>query len=165
MEEPNQPITPKGFQMSKENKDNLTVVVREHLAKGIIQKCTPCKNQFLSNIFLRPKPNGKHRLILDLSDLNDSVVYRHFKMESLQTAIDLVQQGCYMGSLDLSDAYYSIPVMEKDRKLLRFKWGGGTYTSSPVYQMDWHRHLELSLRYSGQYLLPYRKKDTPALAT
>ena len=126
-EEPLQEAVPREFEMSVENEINLTVVVAEHLNKGIIERCTSCKGEFLSNIFLRPKPNGKHRLILDLSDLNDSVTYRHFKMESLQTAIDMVQQGCYMGSLDLSDAYYSIPVVEGDRKLLRFNWRGELY--------------------------------------
>ena len=124
-EEPTQRETPTEFQMSVENKQNITVVVAEHLSKGIVEKCTPCRGQFLSNIFLRPKPNGKHRLILDLSDLNDSVTYRHFKMESLQTAIDMLQHNCFMASLDLSDAYYSVPVVEEDRKLLRFIWGGG----------------------------------------
>ena len=122
--------------MSTENKNCTNKVVAEHLSKGIIEKCSPCRGQFLSNIFLRPKPNGKHRLILDLSDLNDSVVYRHFNMESLQTAIDLVQKDCYLGSLDLSDAYYSIPVAKEDRTLLRFKWGGGgTFTKvlKPVF--------------------------------
>ena len=134
-EEPNQKCKPREYVMSKENRHNTSSVVREHLEKGIIEKCKPCKGQFLSNIFLRPKPNGKHRLILDLSDLNDSVVYRHFKMDSLQTAIDLVQRDCYLGSLDLSDAYYSVPVREEDKKLLRFEWGGRC-TNTPAYLMD-----------------------------
>ena len=123
--EPIQSEIPREYVMSTENKNCTNKIVAEHLSKGIIEKCNPCRGQFLSNIFLRLKPNGKHRLILDLSDLNDSVVYRHFKMESLQTAIDMVQRDCYLGSLDLSDAYYSIPVTKEDRILLRFKWGGG----------------------------------------
>lgn len=44
-------------------------------------------------------------------------------MESLQTAIDLCTLGCFMGSLDLSDAYYSVPVNDH-RKFLRFRWEG-----------------------------------------
>ena len=153
-EKPFQGTAPNEFQMSKENANNLTVVVAEHLSKGIIEKCTPCKGQFLSNIFLRPKPNGKHRLILDLSDLNDSVTYRHFKMESLQTAINMVQKHSYMGSLDLSDAYYSIPIAQEDKKLLRFTWGGGGADVSVHMSTEWagtgtknlHQSLEASVR-------------------
>lgn len=28
-----------------------------------------------------------------------------------------------MGSKDLSDVYYSVPIQEEDRKYLRFRWG------------------------------------------
>lgn len=50
--------------------------------------------------------------------------YQHFKMESLQTALDLCTLRCYLGSLDLSDAYYSVPIHPEDRKFLRFRWEG-----------------------------------------
>ena len=87
---PYQETIPADFHMSVKNKDLLNNVVSEHLDKGIIEVATPTQGQYISNVFLRPKPNGKHRLILDLSDLNESIVYRHFKMENLKTAIDLV---------------------------------------------------------------------------
>ena len=124
---PQQAKAPEDFHMSIKNRDLLNNVVREHLAKGIVEVATPTRGQYISNVFLRPKPNGKHRLILDLSVLNESIVYRHFKMENLKTAIDLIQRGCFLASLDLSDAYYSINIAKQDRKLLRFKWGGVLY--------------------------------------
>ena len=49
-----------------------------------------CKNQFISNIFIRPKSNWKYRLILNLTKLNQSVNYQHFKMESLNTAMQYI---------------------------------------------------------------------------
>lgn len=66
-------------------------------------------------------------MILDLSNLKGDLRYQHFKMESLQTAIDLMTPGCYMASLDLADAYYSVPVAESDRKFLRLRWEGQLY--------------------------------------
>lgn len=47
-------------------------------------------------------------------------------MDSLQTVLDLISPA-YMASLDLADAYYSIPVSEMDRKYLRLKWKGNLY--------------------------------------
>ena len=44
----------------------------------------------------------------------------HFKMETLQSAIDAMRKNCYFGSVDLSEAFYSIPIRLKDRKFFRF---------------------------------------------
>lgn len=40
------------------------------LAKGAIEPCKPCKNQFLSSYFLVPKPDNSARFILNLKKLN-----------------------------------------------------------------------------------------------
>ena len=45
-------------------------------------------------------------------------------METLQAAIQLMSEGCFLASVDLKDAYYSIPVAPCDRKFLRFIWQG-----------------------------------------
>ena len=44
-------------------------------------------------------------------------------MDTIQTALKLIRPGCYMASIDLKDAYYSVPVADEDRKLLKFQWG------------------------------------------
>ena len=93
-------------------------------AKGIIESAEPSQDQFVSNIFCRHKKDGSCRIILNLKRLNDYVEYHKFKMDTLKTAISLMRQDCYMASVDLKDAYYSIPVHENDRKFLRFYWLG-----------------------------------------
>ena len=45
---------------------------------------------------------------------------QHFKMKTLKTAIESKRQDCYFASVDLADAYYSIPVCKGDRKYFRF---------------------------------------------
>ena len=40
-------------------------------------------------------------------------------MNTLETAIRLMRPGCYMTSIDLKDAYYSIPIAEEHQKYLR----------------------------------------------
>ena len=79
-------------------------------------------HQFVSNIFLRPKKDGGFRIILDLKKLNPFVLYRHFKMETLVTAKQLISRGCHMATIDLKDAYYSVPVHCEHRKYFKFIW-------------------------------------------
>ncbi len=74
------------------------------------------------NIFLRPKKNGKFRLILNLKDLNQDIEYKKFKMETLECIIKMMRPNCFMASLDLSDAYYTVPVAEEDQGFLCFPW-------------------------------------------
>lgn len=89
--------------------------------------CTSSEGQFISSVFLRPKPNGKMRLILNLKHLNKSVHTKHFKLEDFRTAIKLTTRDCYMGKLDLKDAYFLIKIHRESRKYLRFFWEGILY--------------------------------------
>ena len=43
-------------------------------------------------------------------------------MDTIQTALKLMRPGCFMASVDLKDAYYSVPVAREDRKFLKFQW-------------------------------------------
>ena len=78
--------------------------------------------QIVSGIFLLPKKDGSFRLIHNHKSFNEFVTHHHFKIDSLQTIIRLVTPNCFMASIDMKDAYYSIPVKSEDRKYLRFKW-------------------------------------------
>jgi len=81
---------------------------------------------------LVPKKNtdGKpsFRMILDLKEFNhDHVEHIKFKMETLKTVTKLITPDCWFYSLDLADAYYSIPVHKDLRKYLRFVYDGVLY--------------------------------------
>ena len=41
-------------------------------------------------------------------------------MEILQSATDAMRKGCFFGSVDWAEAFYSIPLFEPDRKFFRF---------------------------------------------
>lgn len=75
---------------------------------------------FYSPVFLREKKDGTHRFILNLKRMNKSIQKTHFKMESIKNVIAMVQPGCWMATIDLKDAYYSVPVGNKSTKLLKF---------------------------------------------
>lgn len=97
------------------------------LKMGAINKVSPCKNQFISNIFLRDKPDGSKRLILNLKQLNEFVFTSHFKLENYKTVSKLINRDCYLASLDLKDAYFLVSVRKNHRKYLRFKFQGTIY--------------------------------------
>ena len=119
-----QAAPPTPIQFSESDQTKINDEVQRLLHKDIIELTHPSEGQFISNIFFRPKKDGAIRLILNLKTLNLSVAYHHFKMETLQAAIQLMSQGCFLASVDLKDAYYSVPVAREDRKYLRFIWKG-----------------------------------------
>ena len=98
------------------------------LAKGVICKTVHVQGEIISNIFTREKKDsGKHRVILNLSDLNEQIEFIHFKMDTLQTALSLIMPNCYCASIDLSDAYYSVNIHDSFRKYLRFQYDDQLY--------------------------------------
>ena len=105
----------------------IDIQIQEFLQKGIISRSIFQEEQIISPIFLRPKPDGSHRVIFNLKSLYDSVVYQHFKLDTLEKAIQLVRPGCYMASLDLKDAYYSVPIALEQQRYLKFLWRGVLY--------------------------------------
>ena len=66
-------------------------------------------------------------MILNLKDLNTNVEYHNFKMKTLHSAIALMRPGFYMASIDLRDAYYSVPIDTDHKKYLKFYWKGILY--------------------------------------
>lgn len=127
LEVPHQEAEPEPYRMSAERVKFIDQEIISLEKKGVLEPCVDSEGQYISNIFLKPKPNGKFRMILDLSALKGEMIYQHFKMNSLQTVMDLISPGAYMASLDLADAYYSVPVATQDRKFLRLRWKGKLY--------------------------------------
>ena len=105
----------------------VTVEIEKLLQKGVIQPCIKESDDFISKIFLRPKKDGTHRLILNLKKLNTNVTYHHLKMDTLYSILKLVKKNCWMASVDLKDAYYSCPVAKKHQKFLKFFWNNQCY--------------------------------------
>ena len=117
-------------------------------------------DSFISNIFIHPKKDDTHRMILNLKPLNEFVDYHHFKMNTFRTALKLIRPGCFMASVDLKDAYYSIHIAEEDRKFLILN-GKGNTTNSHVYSylMACHLPQRFSRKSSNQFMHIYVLMD------
>jgi len=111
---PVQMLPPKEIAFNSEESQIISSELDKHLPKGVIVKSQHCHGEFLSTIFLRKRKTGGYRLILNLNFnfKNQYISNRQFKMESLTSAILLMTPGCYMASVDLQDAYYSVPINE-----------------------------------------------------
>lgn len=94
--------------------------IKNLLSIGAISPCEPCKDQYVSRVFLVPKPNGKMRFILNLKNLNKFINVKHFKLEDLRTVLKLVTKNSFMATIDLKDAYFLIKIHPNSRKYLRF---------------------------------------------
>ena len=93
----------------------------------VIGQSVPEVGECFSPIFVVPKLDGSHRLIFNFKTCNEAVLFRHFKMDTLSTVVSLIRPGVYMLSLDLTHAYYTIPVAVEHRKFLKFVWRGQLY--------------------------------------
>jgi hypothetical protein len=73
---------------------------------------------------------GKFRLIVDLRCLNEYVLRRHFKYETLSSFRDRIEEGDFFVSIDLESAYYHVDVAEADQTFLGFRIDGVYYVFS-----------------------------------
>ena len=97
------------------------------LFKKAISESKSESGEFISNIFVVEKKNGKFRPVINLRGLNEFIQYHHFKMETLETVLSAVKRNSFFVSIDLKDAYLSVPIFESDRKYLKFIWNGRLY--------------------------------------
>ena len=118
---------PREINCSVEEKTCIDAEIATYLTKGIIQTASHSYGEFVSQIFPRRKKSGGTRIIINLKDLNLKIKYEHFKMETLNAVLFLMEANCFMASIDLEDAYYSVNVNDAFRKFLRFSWNSQLY--------------------------------------
>ena len=82
----------------------------------------------MSPIFTRDKRNGSYRMILNLKQLNNHIEYEHFKMESLQSVLNIIRPNCRIARADLKDAFYTAPIHPDHQKFLKLKWKEHCYS-------------------------------------
>ena len=98
--------------------------IQKLLEMKVLEEVEHCSEEFLSQIFVVPKKDGEYRMILNLKNFNENIDYHHFKMDTFESAIKLIKPDCFMASIDLRHAYYSICIARKDQVKLRFVFKG-----------------------------------------
>ena len=59
-------------------------------------------------------------MTLNFKNLNQTLEYDHFKIETIHSAAHLIQQNHCILEIDLKDACYSVEILEEHRKDLKF---------------------------------------------
>ena len=81
--------------------------VQKLVSKGCVVR-VKTKPRFLNPLSVAEK-NEKFRLVIDLSRcLNILLVEKHFKIDDLRTAKELIRQGDFMVVFDLKSAYHHV---------------------------------------------------------
>ena len=124
---PSQSFVPSEYKFSEEERNAMEIEIKDFLTRGIIEEAQSENGQIVSNIFCRKKKSGKVRIIGNFIHLNKNIEYKKFKQDTVKTVLDMVRPNCYMVSIDLTDAYYTIPIHKDSRKFLRFLFNGKLY--------------------------------------
>lgn len=78
-----------------------------------------------SKLWLAPKKGPKKfRLVVNMRPVNQFFRKQSWRMETLSTALRLVQPGDWMLTFDLKEGYFHVPVSSGSRKFLLFQWRG-----------------------------------------
>ena len=132
---PSQKFLPHELKMTDDEKLFVAKELQHLLETGCIRRL-PDKipHGWMSNIFLVPKKNGGFRIILNLKQLNEHVVYTKFKMDHIDRVVQLLQRGDHLGSLNLVSAYSHLGIQERYQKYFQFTWRGVFYCYTTLPQ-------------------------------
>lgn len=106
--------------LSIEELDIIDLEIEKLLTKKVVTYSKHEPGEFISGLFTRPKKDGSKRMILNLKRLNLHIEYNKFKMESIQNVLQCIEKNCYMASVDLKDAFFSVPIYSEHQKYLKF---------------------------------------------
>ncbi len=95
------------------------------LKKDAIEVIPPLDREsgFYSRYFIVPKKDGWLRPILDLSQLNCSVMWLKFRMLSIEQVVSQTRSEDWFVAIDLKDAYFHISILPHHSEFLRFALG------------------------------------------
>ena len=116
---PRQEQLPRPLVFSLPEQNFIDSEVRALLEKNAICHSTLHPRGFCSNDFVVQKKGGGGRLVLNLREFNQFVIYRHFKMEGIHMLRDLLLERDWMVRLHLKDAYLSVPIFAPHRRFLK----------------------------------------------
>lgn len=112
-----QPIRQRYYRVSPEKQRILSEQLDEMLALGVVEEC---ESPWSSPVLLTPKKDGKLRFCLDSRKLNSVTRKDAYKLPYMSEILDNLKDAKYLTSIDLSKAFWQIPIAENDRDKTAF---------------------------------------------
>lgn len=135
------PIRQRYYRMSPEKQRILTQEVDDMLKLDVIE---PCESEWSSPVLIVYKKNGQPRFCLDSRKLNSVTKKDAYSLPYISEILDNLRDARFLSSIDLSKAFWQIPIAEEDRDKtafyipgrgsLRFKTTAFGLTNAPATQ-------------------------------
>ena len=107
-----------GYQrLSEKEQEVVNQYVENLVAADVVE---PCSGQWSSPILLVPKKDGSLRAVADLRKVNKCVVADSYAMPDTQELLDQLAESEWFTSIDLSSAFWQLPLAEESRDCTAF---------------------------------------------
>ncbi|KMQ83753.1 reverse ribonuclease integrase, partial [Lasius niger] len=111
------PIKQRYYPVSPKIQEAIYAEVDTMLGAGIIE---PSNSEWSSPIVMIKKPNGTYRFCLDFRKLNAVSKKDAYPLPYMNAILDKLRSARYISTIDLSQAYFQIPLEEGCRELTAF---------------------------------------------
>lgn len=135
------PVRQRYYRLSPEKQKILVEQVDEMLKLDVVEYC---ESAWQSPVLLVTKKNGQPRFCLDSRKLNSITKRDAYNLPYIAEILDNLRDARFLSSLDLSKAFWQIPIAEEDRDktafyvpgrgTLRFKTTAFGLTNAPATQ-------------------------------
>lgn len=112
-----QPVRQRYYRMSPEKQRILTDQVDEMLSLDVVE---PCESAWSSPVLIVYKSNGQPRFCLDSRKLNSVTKKDAYNLPYVAEILDNLRDAKYLSSVDLSKAFWQIPIAPEDRDKTAF---------------------------------------------
>lgn len=115
------PIKQRCYVVSPKVQEAIRDEVDKMLEAGIIE---PSYSEWSNPVVMVKKPNGKYRFCLDFRKVNDVSKKDAYPLPHMNSILDKLRAARYISTIDLSQAYFQIPLERRSREITAFSVPG-----------------------------------------
>ncbi|KMQ84279.1 reverse ribonuclease integrase, partial [Lasius niger] len=115
------PIKQRCYLVSPKVQEAIRAETDKMLAAGIIE---PSFSEWSNPIVMVKKPNGKYRFCLDFRKVNSVSKKDAYPLPNMNGILDKLRSARYISTIDLSQAYFQVPLAKESREITAFSVPG-----------------------------------------